>query len=102
MGILAIDNPKEFVHILHSNGIKERQLAEYLKPEFWEEVLEVRRRNTARVKITIDTALYREACKGNVKAIKLFYERFDRWQKVRRARVSLWQMEAEDIIRFLQ
>ena len=53
-------------------GIKERQLAEYLKPEFWEEVLEVRRRNTARVKMAIDTALYREACKGNIKAIKLF------------------------------
>lgn len=45
----------------------------------WEEITNVRRQRLAKIKPEIDKTVVKEALKGKLDFIKLFYERFDGW-----------------------
>lgn len=62
-------------------GLGERHTQRYLIPKLWEEALKIRRERYAKLSIVVDMGLVKKAVKGDVAAARLYYEKFEEFEK---------------------
>ncbi len=66
-------------------GLSPRQTQRYLTPEFWQEALEFRRRQYAKLSVAVDMGLIKKATAGRAAEVKLFYQKFEDWKEPKAA-----------------